>query len=460
MHFRKANACIAAFFTALITLPGSGHSLTLQEAVLAASVYDSEISAARNAQRADRQKRLQGFASLLPVVSLNGSYSKQDQPHMAYGRAVTRHNYSLNLTQPLFDVAKYADWKRGDAQADYADVTLMQAEQQLIARVAEAYFNVNYQRDVLSSAISAKSAYRQQLQQTQVALRVGEGTRLERDEAQANYDRAVADEIAAKNDLEEAGMVFSRLTGISADEIQPIALTCLLRSPLSADTRDLQLRAGLNNLNVRAALLQLEHTNADVTAAHGAHLPVVTLQASYGSNWSKTENSNLFDWLLGSTSKTRSSNIGINVAVPLFAGGAQISRSIEAVRRREQGRDLLEDARRKARQETRSAWLKLKNGQSQYLAEKKALASAKNKVSSTAYGREVGLRSIIDELNAEQEYYKTLRTLAKVQYDYLNARLALSMALGEVDYSLLQQFNCAADNADYPLEAQGRKSHE
>lgn len=446
MYFKKVHAVITAFFSAFIIMPESAHSLTLQEAVLAGSVYDSEISAARNAQRADSQKRFQGFASLLPVVSLNGAYSKQDQPGATYAAGVTRHNYSVNLTQPLFDIAKYAAWKRGDAIADNADVVLMQAEQNLIIRVAEAYFRIIYQRDVLKSAINAKAAYGKQLSQTQAALQVGEGTRLERDEAQANYDRAMADEIAAKNDLEEAGMIFARLTGHHPEEIESVKLSCVMRFPVSDDFKALQQRAAHNNLQVRAALFQLEQTKADLLAAHGAHLPVVTLQAGYGTNWSKAEKSNLLDVAFGTTSKTRSSNIGINVSIPLFAGGAQISQSIEAIRRRDQGKDLLEDTRRKVRQETQSAWLKLKNGRSQYLAEKKALASARNKANSTAYGRKVGLRTIIDELNAEQEYYKSLQALAKLQYDYLNTRLKLSMELGELDYSQLDLYHCAAEN--------------
>lgn len=455
MYFRKVNAILTAFVSALLIIPGSAYSLTLQEAVLAGSVYDSEISAARNAQRADSQKRFQGFAGLLPVISLNGAYSKQDQPGATYAAGVTRHNYSVTLTQPLFDIAKYAAWKRGDAIADNADVVLMQAEQTLITRVAEAYFRVIYQREVLKSATNAKAAYGKQLSQTQVALQVGDGTRLERDEAQANYHRAMADAIAAKNDLEEAGMVFSRLTGHHPEEIAPVTLSCVMRFPVSDDFNALQQRAAQNNLQVRAALFQLEQTQADVLAAHGAHLPVVTLQAGYGTNWSKAEKSNLLDVAFGTTSKTRASNIGINVSIPLFAGGAQISQSIEAFRRRERGKDLLEDARRKARQGTQSAWLKLKNGRSQYLAEKKALASARNKADSTAYGRKVGLRTIIDELNAEQEYYKSLQTLAKLQYDYLNARLKLAMELGELDYSQLKRYHCAADNKS-PLTKQGR----
>ena len=133
----------------------------------------------------------------------------------------------------------------------------MQAEQNLIANVSEAYFRVIYQREVLNSALNAKAAYSRQLSQTQVALRVGEGTRLERDEAQANYDKAVADEIAARNALEEASMVFSRLTNLNPDEVQPVNMSCLIRAPLPRDDKALQMKAMQNNLNVRAALFQL-----------------------------------------------------------------------------------------------------------------------------------------------------------------------------------------------------------
>ncbi|QNU43470.1 TolC family outer membrane protein [Mixta calida] len=454
MNLRKFNAVTACVCVALCITSQSASGVNLQEAVLAASLYDSEIQAARHAQKADSQKNVQGFAGLLPTISLNAAYNKQDQPKAYYASGVTRHNFSVNLMQPLFDISKYAAWKRGEAIADYADITLMQAEQNLIANVSEAYFRVIYQREVLNSALNAKAAYSRQLSQTQVALRVGEGTCLERDEAQANYDKAVADEIAARNALEEASMVFSRLTNLNPDEVQPVNMSCLIRAPLPRDDKALQMKAMQNNLNVRAALFQLAQAKADVIAAHGAHLPVVTLQAGYGTNWSRSESNNIFDTLLGSTSKTRNSTIGVNVSVPLFSGGAQISQSIEATQRREQGKDLLEDARRKARQETQSAWLKLKNGQSQYLAEEKALTSAKNKVNSTTYGRKVGLRTIIDELNAEQGYYRTLQEMAKVQYDYLNARLKLSMELGELDYSVLAQFHCP-DDQRYPLAQKG-----
>lgn len=455
MNTRRVNAAAVTLCAALSLLPEGADGVSLQEAVLAASLYDSEINAARHAHQADSEKSVQGFASLLPTIGLNAGYSRQDQPKAYYAAGVTRHNVSVNLTQPLFDIAKFAAWKRGEAIADYADVTLMQAQQKLIASVADAYFRVIYQREVLNSALNARAAYARQLSQTQVALSVGEGTRLERDEAQANYDKTVAEAIAARNDLDEAGMVFSRLTSLNPDEIQPVDVACLMRLPLP-DDEALQRKAMQNNLSIRAALFQLDQAKADLIAAHGAHLPVVTLQAGYGTNWSRAENDNYLNVLMGSTSKTRNSTLGVSVSVPLFSGGAQISQSIEAVQRREQGKDLLEDARRKARQETQSAWLKLKNGRSHYLAEEKALSSAKSKVNSTAYGRKVGLRTIIDELNAEQGYYKTRQEMARVEYDYLNAQIKLAMELGELDYAALAQFHCPEGQRRAAVQPGGR----
>ena len=145
MNLRKFNAVTACVCVALCITSQSASGVNLQEAVLAASLYDSEIQAARHAQK-PTVKNVRGFAGLLPTISLNAAYNKQDQPKAYYASGVTRHNFSVNLMQPLFDISKYAARKRGEAIADYADITLMQAEQNLIANVSEAYFRVIYQR--------------------------------------------------------------------------------------------------------------------------------------------------------------------------------------------------------------------------------------------------------------------------------------------------------------------------
>jgi outer membrane protein len=420
---------------------GLAHGADLLDAVNAARNYDAGISAARNAQKAGHEKRWQGIAGFLPHAQADGNYTKQDQPTAAYAAAVRRHNYSLSVTQPVFDVSKVADYKRGNALSESADIDFAKAQQQLITDVSSAYFDVLYQRDVLQAARSAKEAFAQQLAQAKTALELGDGTRTEVDEAQANYDQAQAREVQGLNDLEVARIAYSRLTGLDGDEVAPIAWQCM---PTSAppDVMGVAEQAAVDNLDVRAAEFRVEQSQADILSAAGANLPVVNVQASYGTNWSRGSSENVWDNLFGTTSKTRSTMIGVTVTIPLFAGGGQLSAAREAYRRRDQARDALEDSRRKARQDARAALLGITNGIALVRAEERALASADSKVKSTRFGREVGLRTSIDELNAQQRYYETIRDLAEARYRYLKTRLQLSAALGVLGDSDLTELHC------------------
>lgn len=431
------------FYLSCLLLAGvNAQATTLQQAVNAANHYDAGISAARNSQAAGLEKRTQGFAGLLPNVQLQSNYMKQDQPHSRTDAGSTRHDYSVNLTQPLFDVGKFAAYQRGDAIANSADMELLLAQQKMISDVADAFFQVLYQRDVLQAAQAARQTFERQLAQAKMALNIGEGIRTDADEAQANFDRAQAQEIAAVNDLEVADGVYRRLTGLEAEQVVAIPSECVRATPLT-DLKTVMQQAAIDNLEVRAAQFQLEQSKADVVAANGAHLPVVTLQAGYGTNWSRSEkNESLYQAFFGSDSKSRNSTIGVNVSVPLFAGGGQLSQSREAISRREQSRDALEDARRKAKQEARSSYLGITNGLALFKAQQRAAASAQSKVKSTRYGREVGLRTAIDELNAEQGYYDALRDMAEARYKYLVAKLKYSAALGRLDYAALGDFEC------------------
>ncbi|MGU7785155.1 TolC family outer membrane protein [Burkholderia sp. PU8-34] len=401
----------------------------LLDAVDAASRFDAGIAAARNARLAGREKRWQGLAGLLPRAQIDGNYTKQDQPTASYAAAVRRHSVSASITQPIFDMSRIADFKRGGSLADQADVEFDKARQTLIEDVSDAYFDVLYGNEVLQAAESARQAFQRQLDQAQAALRIGDGTRTDVDEARANLDDALARKVGAQNDLEVARGKLHRLTGLSADDIAPIAWQCTPQAPpvnLAAAMDE----AARENVDVRIAEKQTEQAQADVVAATGANLPVVNLQASYGTNWSRGANENGLDELFGTTSKTRSSVIGVTVTIPLFAGGGQLSAGREAYRRRAQARDALEDARRKAREHARTAYLGITNGVALMRARERALESADSKVRSTRVGREVGLRTQIDELNAQQRYFEAIRDLAEARYRYLRSRLQLSAALG------------------------------
>lgn len=424
-------------------LSGNACALSLQESLIAANTYNAEINAARSEHDADGQKKYQGFAGLLPVVTLNGSWNKTDQPDATYSAGVTRHSYSFNLTQPIFDVSKYATWRKSVVVGDLADVNYLIAQQKMITDVVTAFYNVVYQRSVLETNQKILAAFNAKLKQSQKALEVGDGTRLDEVEAQANYDKAVADELAAENDLNDAYVSFRQLTGLEADGIADQSLSCV-RFTDNISPEQLRRDAAANNLNVLAAIQSRKGTEADIVTATSNHLPVVTFQAGYGKNWSRAEDANYLDYLFGTTSKTDNTTFGVNVSIPLFAGGSQVSQSLEAAHRYEQAKDLLIDARRKAEQQAIQAASGVKNDQSRIKAYERAISSADKRLSSTRYGREIGQRTLIDEFNAEKDYFQAIQDLAQAQNTLIQSIVKLKSATGTLDYAAMKMFNCGA----------------
>ncbi len=421
----------------------ASQAANLVDSVNAARTFDTGLAAARAAYGAGQEKRWQGLAGLLPRAQVVADYTKQDQPSAPYAAAVHRHSYSVNVTQPLFDMSRVAGYRRGNVLADKAEVEFRKAEQQVIVAVSDAYFDVLYQHDVLEAARSARQAFARQLDRAQAALDVGDGTRTEVSEAQANFDEADARAVTAENDLEVARVAYRRLTGLDGAALQPIAWQCTSRVP--PPSLDVALgETDAENLDVRAAEFALAQAKTDVMDANAAHLPVLDLRASYGTNWSRGANQNELDRIFGTTSKTRSTTVGVTLTIPLFAGGARLSQSREAYRLRDQAENLLEDARRKARQGARSAYLGVIGGAALIRARERAVTSAGTKVESTRYGREVGLRTGIDELNAQQQYYDAIRSLAEARYKYLKDRISLSAVLGRLGDQDLESLECRA----------------
>lgn len=177
----------------------------------------------------------------------------------------------------------------------------------------------NYQNGVTSHNFS------RQLSKLRNGLTHGQNTRTEVDEAQANFDIANARTIQAENDLLLAGEAFRHLTGLAPDTIEDIKLQCA-RKPVVANLAEALRQAQHSNVTVKIAQFQTRQADADVDAANSAHLPVVSAYASYGKNWSRSDSDNfLYDAIFGTESKSANLHYGVNVSIPLFSGGAQLS---------------------------------------------------------------------------------------------------------------------------------------
>lgn len=430
-------------FIVLSCVPFGSYATSLQQAARAALTYDSALQSSQMTSEADQQKYWQGMAGMLPTLTLEGNWDRQEQPDKKYQSGVTNHSYDLSVRQPLFDMSKYAGWRKGVAIANTAEAQSKKAEEKLLNAISNAYFSVLYQQEVLLAAKAASHNFKQQQQKLQAGILNGQNTRTELDEAKANYALAQAKEIEASSQLLLAGEAFRRLSGVSPDTVEPVNFQCLNASPYASLTDAIN-ASQQRNTEIKIALFQNDQADADVLAADGAHMPVVSLYARYGKNWSRNDNDDnlLYDAIFGTNSKSNNLQYGVNVSIPLFAGGSQISQSYEAAYRRQAAKYSTMEAQRKAATDTRSAWLSLTNGKALINAQKNAVESSREKVVSVQYGREMGFRTVNDELDAQQKYFSALKDQAEARFNYLNALINLAQSTGSLSIDMLNFFQC------------------
>ena len=430
-------------FIVLSCVPFGSYATSLQQAARAALTYDSALQSSQMTSEADQQKYWQGMAGMLPTLTLEGNWDRQEQPDKKYQSGVTNHSYDLSVRQPLFDMSKYAGWRKGVAIANTAEAQSKKAEEKLLNAISNAYFSVLYQQEVLQAAKAASHNFKQQQQKLQAGILNGQNTRTELDEAKANYALAQAKEIEASSQLLLVGEAFRRLSGVSPDTVEPVNFQCLNASPYASLTDAIN-ASQQRNTEIKIALFQNDQADADVLAADGAHMPVVSLYARYGKNWSRNDNDDnlLYDAIFGTNSKSNNLQYGVNVSIPLFAGGSQISQSYEAAYRRQAAKYSTMEAQRKAATDTRSAWLSLTNGKALINAQKNAVESSREKVVSVQYGREMGFRTVNDELDAQQKYFSALKDQAEARFNYLNALINLAQSTGSLSIDMLNFFQC------------------
>ncbi|WP_054287036.1 TolC family outer membrane protein [Gulbenkiania mobilis] len=424
MRFRNTILALC-----LSGMAGTASAYDLLDAWRAAREHDAGFAAARAERDAGQEKAVQGRARLLPQIGLSGSITRNNpiEPDMA---SYTSRGYGVELSQPVFDVGKFADYRRGQAGAALADIQYLANEQQLIVDVGRAYFDVLLAQDSLAATRASKKAYENQLAQARAAFEVGTATITDTHEAQAGYDAAAAQEIVAQSNLEIARNALARLTGLDPAGMQPLAERIELVTAQGA-LEAWQARALDNSFDVRARAQELETARADLLAARGNRLPTLELNAGYRDN----------DSGMGPSPKTRASSVGLTVTMPLFAGGGISSQIREAASRELAARDRLEASRRQVREDVRRAYLGVTNGAAYVRAQEQLLVSARSKLESTRLGREVGVRTNLDLLRAEQDYYDTVRSLAEARYNYLTARLQLLQATGELTEAGLAEVN-------------------
>lgn len=423
---------LAALATLLLGV-GAAHGADMLEVYKQAQSADAQFAAARAQWVATQEKLPQARAGLLPQVSLTGSTQYNDRsisfrdPNIVGSNTRFNSNtLSLSLQQPIYRKQNFVAYQQGKTQLEAADAVLAQAEQDLITRVAQAYVDVLLARDNVAFAGAQKTAIAEQLQQAKISFQVGTATITDTHEAQARYDLAVSQEIAAQSDLEVKQRALELLIGKAAPALSPLGpgLQLVMPEPPAQEKWVEESRSA--SPQVRTAESNLTLAQQEVARNRGAHHPTLDAFAGYSRNNSGVGT------LGGPGTEIHGSNVGLQVAVPIYQGGLVTSRVREAVANEEKARHDLDTARRTAELVARQNYTGVTSGISQVKALEAALTSTQSQLDSTRLGREVGVRTQVDVLNAQQQLFSARRDLAQAKYNYIMSTLKLKAAVGRL----------------------------
>lgn len=419
------------FLLAIQPLSAAG----LKEVYDLARDRDAQLRAAEAAYRAATEARPQARAPLLPQISASANRSRNDTDIKAGGTTTSYDNDTttteLTLSQTLFNAQQFAALNVADSEVAAAEAVRDAARQELILRVALTYFDVITAAEALDFAKAEKEAVARQLEQTEKRFEVGLVAITDVLEARARHDLAIAQEIAATNQLDLARESLAVVIGEQPpDSLARLSAETDIPLPEPADPGHWVETALDRNLVLRAAEHVAEAAAKGVGVQRAGHLPTLSLIA--GASHSEDNRGADFDvtgafFGAGDRDDRR---IMLQLELPIFSGGVTSSRTREAYENSVAARENLEFTRRDVIRNTRGAFLSVQAGASRVRALEQALASNRAAAEAAEIGYEVGTRTIVDVLLALREVYRASSDLAAARYDLVVEQLRLRQAAG------------------------------
>lgn len=447
----------------LISFTGLAQAADLIEVYQQALQNDPQIREADANRLASRESRPQALAALLPQVNANGSYVTTEQQFSRTSLQRTNpldpdsqlvpfvittdsdtdgYQYQLELRQTLFRWDQWALLKRADAQVAQAEADYMAAQQELIQRTAQRYFDVLAAQDTVDAAQATLEAFSRQLEQADKRFEVGLIAITDVQEARAAHDQAAASVIQAKRTLATAQELLRELTGGSFDALAAPVEEMPLLTPEPQSEEEWVKAALEQNLRVISARLASDIARADVRVARAGHLPSIDFVASRqdlefegeqisGTITSPADQSQLQD------------SVGVQVTVPILSSGATSSRVRQRVYLHRAARERLERANRETERATRDAYLGVISEISRVKALRQALESSRTALQATEAGFEVGTRTTVDVLDARRRLFEAQTNYSRSRYDYILNVLRLQLATGALAKEDLDQINAS-----------------
>jgi outer membrane protein len=360
-----------------------------------------------------------------PSVSVNAAGSHVNTDTSGLNRSSNNTNATLQARQPLFNRANLATIDQSQKVLAVSRYDLEAAEQDLILRVAQAYFDVLAAQDSLATTQASKKAISEQLASAKRNFEVGTATITDTREAQARFDLASAQEIAADNDLRTKRIALDQLVGQANVSPKQLATPVKLPALLPADIQEWVNMAGTSHPNVQRAQLALDVAQLEINKARAGHMPTLDAVGSLSSARSPSSISS------GSVS-TQAASVGVQLNVPIYSGLSVQNRIKETLELESKALSDLDSARRGVALAARQAFLGVQSGQAQVAALEAAESSSQLALEATELGYKVGVRVNLDVLNAQTQLYTTRRDLAKARYDVLLGSLKLRQAAGQL----------------------------
>ncbi|OJZ17167.1 MAG: channel protein TolC [Thiobacillus sp. 65-29] len=409
------------FLALTLALAPAAHAANLSDTFRDAQAYDAQYAGARAAWQAGQEKAAQGRAGLLPQVNLSGNV-RYNEVDTDFGNSdFSSNTLAIQAAQPLFRRQNTVQYEQAKNQVKIAELQFRAAEQDLVLRVAQAYFDVLQSQDNLAFIAAQKAAISEQLAAAKRNFEVGTATITDTHEAQARFDLTVAQEIAEQNSFNIRLRALEKLIGKPAGGLDVLAENRILKTEAGA-IDDWAQRAATGNLAAEIQRLAKAIADQDVERNRAGHYPTLDAVAGYSVNNNLSAGTLRYD--------ANVAQIGLELNLPIYQGGLTSSRVREAIANQEKARQDLENASREASLQARQAWLNVNSGAARVRALEQALISSQAQLDSTKLGLQVGVRTSLDVLDAEQQVLSARRDLAGARYAYLLAGLSLKAAGG------------------------------
>lgn len=417
---------IALTAAALMAASGGASALSLVEAYEKARLHDPAYRAAFYANESGKEYRILGRSNLLPSIS--GSYAaSKNRADIDYGTRIVHpgyvsHSGNVSLRQTVFNLDAWARYKQGQAQSNASAAQFDADGQALILRVVGAYIEALFADDQAALAAASRDMYLEQNKVNATLFKKGEGTKTDMLETQAKLDLSEAKLLEAKDIQLAARTTLGGIIGDDVTKLDSLTTAFRVRPADKAGFESWKTAAIERNPELKAQMYSVEIARAEVLKARAGHAPRLDFVASYAKNDSETLNT------LEQKSTVRS--IGVQLNMPLYAGGSVNASSRQAVANQERARADMEGKTNRVLLDLRKDYDSVASSVTRIEALLKAVESAKLLITATTQSIKGGVRINLDLLNAQEQLYAAQRDLAQARYTYLLGSLRLRAGSG------------------------------